>query len=156
MANGTLNKNESAALLNVLTAHFKALAAAGSDETVLRQYSALLRFLKSRNNHFLDSLAHAERHTHSSERLPTLNDEQLRRASLAEIERLVTNEATTRKDLEFIAIQRFSVPRGSMRSFSNRQMLVDKLRTLIGNERTHETIRAVARGAGKSTQTSQS
>src|SRR5437763_1006967 len=142
MANGTLEKKESGVLLKVLTAHFKALESAGSDETILRQYSALLRFLKSSNNNLLESHPRAGRRTHSSQRGPTLSEEELRRASLDELESLVSNEATTRKDLEYIAIQRFSVPRGSMRSFSNRQMLVDKLRTLIGNERTHETISA--------------
>ena len=80
---------------------------------------------------------------------PTLSDEDLRNASLAEIEKLVMNEGTSRKNLERIAFQRFSVPRGSMRSFSDKQMLVDKLRTLIDNERTHETIGAVARGQSK-------
>jgi hypothetical protein len=70
-------------------------------------------------------------------------------ASLSEIEQLVNRVDLSRKDLEHIAIQRFSVPRGSMRSFSNRQMLLDKLHSLISNERTHETISSVARGEGK-------
>jgi len=62
---------------------------------------------------------------------------------------MVSNDAIARKDLEFIAIQRFGVPRGSMRSFSNRQMLVDELRTLISNERVHETIRVFGREAAE-------
>jgi hypothetical protein len=146
MANNSLDKKESAALLNVLTAHFKALVSAGSDEAVLKQYSSLLRFLRSRNNDFLESLGRSSRPQHSSQRLPTLSERELLKASLDDIEKLVNDEATSRSNLEYIAIQRFSVPRGSMRSFSNRQMLVDKIRTLISNERTHETIRAVARG----------
>ena len=82
---------------------------------------------------------------------PTLTADELRSSSLDDIERLVSNDATPRKNLEFVAIQRFSVPRGSMRSFSNRRMLVDKLRALIDNERTHEAIREVARGQAKRT-----
>jgi hypothetical protein len=136
-------------LLNVLTAHFHALVAAGSDETILRQYSALLRFLKSGKGELLEAAAHAERRARASRPLPTLSEEELRRASLDDLARLVSDEATPRKELEFIAIQRFSVPRGSMRSFSNKRMLVDKLLTLIANERTHETIGAVARGQAK-------
>ena len=69
--------------------------------------------------------------------------------SLGDLEELVNNEGTSRADLEFVAAERFSVPRGSMRSFSNREMLIAKLRTLIGNERTHQTIGAVARGESK-------
>ena len=146
MTDRTPDNKENGTLLKVLTAHFHALVAAGSDETVLRQYSALLRFLKSRKGAFLNDLVHREHGTHPSRTSPTLTDEELRRASLDDIDRLVNDSATSRKNLEFIAIQRFSVPRGSMRSFSNRRMLVDKLRALIANERTHETIGAMARG----------
>jgi hypothetical protein len=95
---------------------------------------------------------HTEQQTGTGPRLlPTLTDEELRRASLDDIAKLVSDEETPRKHLECIAIQRFSVPRGSMRSFSNKRMLVDKILTLIANERTHETIGAVARGQAKQT-----
>jgi hypothetical protein len=150
MKSGTVDKKEeSNTLLQVLTAHFRALVAARSDETVLRQYSALLRAVKS--GKFLEGLAHTKHTAVPSQLSPTLTDEDLHRASLDELDKLVNDESTARKDLERIAIQRFSVPRGSMRSFSNKQMLVEKLRTLIGNERTHETIGAVARGQAKLT-----
>jgi hypothetical protein len=151
MAKGTRDKKETEVLMKVLTAHLKTLVAAGSDETLLRQYSALLRFLRSRDTNFLESLPRAKHRTDLSSRLATLGGKQISNASLDDIDKLVNDEATARKDLEYIAIQRFSVPRGSMRSFSNKQMLVDKLRTLIGNERTHETIRAVARRQAKQT-----
>jgi hypothetical protein len=121
----------------VLTAHFRALVAARSDEVVLRQYSALLRFLKSGKGKFLEAPVHAQHRSEPSRLLPTISDEELRRATLDDVAKLVNDEATPRKVLECIAIQRFSVPRGSMRSFSNKQILVNKLLTLIGNERTH-------------------
>ncbi len=149
MTDGTPDEKESGVLLKVLTAHYHALAAARSDETLLKQFAALLRFIKSGNAGFLHDAAHTKRGSDTRKPLPTLSDEDLRKASLDDLEKLVNDEATPRKDLEKIAIQRFSVPRGSMRSFSNKQMLVDKLRTLIGNERTHETIGAVARGQAK-------
>jgi len=149
MADSTPDKKESGVLLKVLVAHFRALVSARSDETVLRQYSALLRFLKSGKGKFLEAPFHAEHRTDHSRPLTTLSDERLRKASLDDIAKLVNDEATPRRDLEYIAIQRFSVPRGSIRSFSNKRMLVDKLLTLIANERTHETIGAVARGQAK-------
>ena len=132
-------------LLKVLTAQFNALVSARSDEAVLRQYSALLRFLKSRPADFLERFAHA-RHRSDPHPISTgLSEEDVARASLDDLEKLVNDEATPRRDMERIAIQRFSVPRGSMRSFSNKEALVDKLRSLIDNERAHETIGAVAR-----------
>lgn len=147
MTDGTPDNKESGALLKVLTAHYRALVSARSDETLLRQYAALLRFLKSRGARFLEKPVPGKHPAAPSRVLPTLSDEQLRKASLDDLEKLISDGATSRKDLECIAIKRFSVPRGSMRSFSNRGMLVDKLRTLIGNERTHETIGEVARAS---------
>jgi hypothetical protein len=149
MADRVPENKERGILLKVLTAHFRELVAAKSDGNVLRQYSALLRFLKSGKADFLEAAAHTDQRVGASRRLPSISEEELRRASLDDIARLVSDEATPRKDLEFIAIERFSVPRGSMRSFSNRRMLVEKLLTLIANERTHETISAVARGQAK-------
>jgi hypothetical protein len=147
MTSGAPKNKEHEILIKVLTAHFHALNAAGSDAMILRQYSALLRFLKSEKCDFLEVASHTEHHADISR--PTLTEEELRRASLGDLERIVSDDVTPRKDLEFIAIQRFSVPRGSMRSFSSKRMLVNKLLTLIANERTHETIGAVARGQTK-------
>ncbi|PSH04394.1 MAG: hypothetical protein CXZ00_06090 [Acidobacteria bacterium] len=148
MSDRKLDNKTSDPLLKVLTAHYKALVSAGSDERVLRQYAALLRFLKSGNApKFLQEPVHAK-HTEMPG-LFTLNDRALISVSLDQIDKFLSDERLTRKDLERIAIQRFSVPHGSMRSFSNRQLLVDKIRTLIDNERTHETIGEVARGQTK-------
>ena len=149
MTDEASDNKDCGALLRVLTAHYHSLVAAGSDEIILKRYAALLHFLKSGNTQFLGKSFGSKQRSDTRKILPTFSDEELRRASLDDIDKFVSDEQTTRRDLEYIAIQRFSVPRGSMRSFSNKQMLVDKLRTLIRNERTHETIGAVARGQVK-------
>lgn len=142
---------ESEKLVKVLTAHFKALVEAQSDEALLTQYSALLRFLRSRRSDFFHPTADDPQRNSKARKsaLSGTSREMLQDASLDELERLVNDDRTSRKDLESIAIQRFSVPSGSMRSFSNRQMLVEKLRSLIGSERTHDTISTVARGQAR-------
>jgi hypothetical protein len=145
---GTPEPVDEEILLKVLTAHFKALVSARSDETLLNQYSALLRFLRSQPRGFLSGHARAKR-AETPQLSLNLSEEDLLRLSLADLERLVNDEATPRRLLESIAVQRFSVPRGSMRSFSNRQMLIDKLRSVISNEHTHEAIGQVARGQTK-------
>ena len=144
-------KNENEDLLHVLAAHYKALVAARSDDTVLRKYSLLLRFLKTRNGSLFKTETSAKSKIAQPRGLSNngLSEEELTNASLDEVERLVSDPTTPRKELERIAIRRFSVPRGSMRSFSNRQMLEEKLRTLINSERTHETIGVVAREQGR-------
>lgn len=146
--NGT---KESEKLVRVLTAHFKALVEAQSDEDLLTQYSALLRLLRARRIDFFHTTARGPHTTPKGRKPPvsTVSREKLQGASLDELERLVNDDRTSRKDLESIAVQRFSVPSGSMRSFSNRQMLVEKLRSLISSERTHDTIGTVARGQAR-------
>jgi hypothetical protein len=146
MTDNNAEGNEGERLLRVLTAQYNALVAAGAGESLLREFSALLRFLRLNRDLVLRGAGHSPSRSGWPARAPSISDEQLRRASLSEVENLVNREDITRRELEHIAIQRFSVPRGSMRSFSNRQMLLDKLHTLISNERTHETISSVARG----------
>lgn len=146
MAEGKVEKRGITGLLRVLHAHYETLVAARSDAVIVKQYAALLRFLKSNNGRFLgEEPSEAAQHSRSAKEAARLNEGILRAASLDDVAKLVNDEATSRKTLELIAIERFSVPRGSMRSFSNKRMLVDKLLTLIDNERTHETIGAVAR-----------
>jgi hypothetical protein len=142
MADSTSKNKDNGVLLKVLTAHYHSLVSARSDETILKQFSNLLRFLKRQDADFLETSISKK---HESSRLPVLTPEELRGASLDDLDKLVNADETTRKDLEFIAIERFSVPRGSMRSFSNKEMLVEKLRALISNERAHDTIGAIAR-----------
>jgi hypothetical protein len=86
-----------------------------------------------------------ERRREEPPSLPEIALQALQNMSLDDLQTLVNDERVSRKQLERIAIERFSVPRGSMRSFSNKQSLVDKLRSLIDNERAHQIIGAVAR-----------
>lgn len=137
-------------LLRVLSAHYQGLLAAGADEALLKQYDQLLRFLRSRRGADMEGLLGANvGGAPSRPAARTLSDEQIAQLSLDELERIARDDHSSRKDLESIAIQRFSVPRGSMRSMSNKRMLVDKLRVLIRNERAHGTIGEVARAEGK-------
>lgn len=140
-----------ARLYDVLAAYRRALIAAGCDQSVLDEYSTLLQSLKSRKGTFgglhppqnRDLKYHDEHSRRPLKR--SVEESELMESSLERLEDLVRDETVARKDLERLAIQRFSVPRGSMRSFSNRNMLVEKLLTLIRNEQAHQTIGRVAR-----------
>ena len=136
-------------LLKVLTANYTALVSARADEGILKQYSALLRFLRAQPSDFLEGFIHEKRRPEELQLLPGIIREGLQTAPLNELEKLVNDDGIPRKYLERIAIERFSVPRGSMRSFWNKQTLVEKLRSLIDNERAHQIIGAVARGDQK-------
>lgn len=135
-------------LLKVLSKHYDILVSAGSDKTLLKEYSALLKFLRSMKREEFDRIF-----SRTSARLPKLpqsqpqfDDSEIVNFSIAQLDNLINEEGTSRKLLERIAIHRFNVPAGSMRSFSNRRMLVEKLLTLVQNEQAHSTIDSVARG----------
>ena len=69
--------------------------------------------------------------------------------SLEDAEAIARDESSPRKLLELIAISRFQVPRGSMRSFSNVRALREKIITMIQNERGHETVSLMAKNFRK-------
>lgn len=146
MRDSSSNKPKTGVLLRVLTSHYQSLVSARSEECLLEQYATLLEFLRSDKCDFLGGTGHKGHATDPVQGALRISDEELRKAPLSDIKKLVDNATITRRELERVAIERFSVPHGSMRRFSNRQMLMDKLRTLIDNERTHETISEIARG----------
>ncbi|KAA0573654.1 hypothetical protein [Azospirillum sp. Sh1] len=61
------------------------------------------------------------------------------------IEQVLADEKATRVQLEAIAVGRFQVPSGSLRSLRNIELLRNKIQTLVQNERAHEAISSVAR-----------
>lgn len=61
------------------------------------------------------------------------------------LDKLVRSVETPRRVLEEIAIWRFGVPSGSMRSFPNVGILREKILNLIDNERAHTVIGAAAK-----------
>ncbi|WP_379654042.1 hypothetical protein [Pseudoxanthomonas sp. UC19_8] len=79
------------------------------------------------------------------ERKRVSSREELESLRFEDIEGIVRDPETPRKLLEAIAVLRFGVPIGSMRSFSNISILREKLITLIENERAHTVIEAAAR-----------
>jgi hypothetical protein len=134
-------------LVKLLSDQRRALVTAGCDETILVQYAALIRFLKSATANEIGRIFVEPAITRKTEAEETeWSDEQVSNMPGAKVQSVIDDDSTLRKLLERIAILRFHVPRGSMRSFSNRQMLVAKLLTLLQNEQTHATIETVARG----------
>lgn len=143
-----LAKKSIRSLLKVLASQYDVLASAQCEESVLKDYAGLLRYLGSARKEDIDRIFSDTPNLFSklATEAPQHADADLRIISLDEAEKLTNDETTPRKYLERIAIHRFNIPKGSMRSFSNRQLLVDKLLTVIRNERTHTTIDLVARG----------
>lgn len=135
-------------LIKVLGEQRRALVAAQSDEELLRQYGALIRFLRGVASQELERIFGEHRSPLKSETSEQLELSEAEIANMPgnDVEKIINDEATPRKLLEQIAIHRFQVPRGSIRRFSNRGMLIQKLVNLLRNEQAHSAIEAVARG----------
>jgi hypothetical protein len=137
-------------LVRVLSDQRRVLATAGSNARIVDEYGALIQFLKSATSVELCRIfPNLTKTRKKGIEEPEWSEEQLADLSAVEVQRFIADESTSRKSLERIAIYRFRVPRGSMRSFSNRDMLIEKLSTLLRNEQAHTTIETVARGQGE-------
>lgn len=132
------------ALLRVLSAQYKVLSESGSATDLLEDYSQLLAEIRNLRS------ASSRNSTSRAKTDASITDVSLLlTAGLDQLESLVNDETTSRRVLEALAVHRFSVPKGSMRKYSNKQLLVDKLSTLIQNERAHQTIKEIARTTGR-------
>jgi hypothetical protein len=136
--------------MHVLSEQRRLLVAAGCDPSLADDYAALIRFLRRARPEELRRIFSGERAAeHARAATAERPQAELANMSTSELERLVNDGSTPRKLLERLAILRFNVPRGSMRSFSNREALVEKLLTLLRNEQAHVAIETVARRQGE-------
>jgi hypothetical protein len=136
-------------LLALLEIQRRTLTVAGSSNEIIKSYSQTLAFLKRLSRVQILEL-HGAAPVSRKPRAPSLvTDFQPLSLSLSEIEDIARNEKTPRKVLEEIAVTRFHVPKGSLRSFQNIEMLREKIIIRIQNERTHKTIDEVARQSGR-------
>jgi hypothetical protein len=132
-------------LLKVFEAHRKSLEPTGASIALLDLYASLLKSLHKLSDTQIETLLSAPSDFTSIKSRKTIVVPDVTAMTLDEIEAMVSKEQTPRKILEAIAIKRFHVPKGSMRSFQNIELLREKLTTRIQNERAHHTIRDVAR-----------
>src|SRR6266542_2299510 len=98
MRDRSSNKPKTGVLLRVLTSHYQSLVSAHSDESLLEQYATLLEFLKSDKCDFLEGTGHRGHSTDPVQGVLRLSDEELRKASLGDIKKLVDNVAITRRE----------------------------------------------------------
>ena len=130
-------------VLRLLEIYRRSLVEAGTSKDILDAYSRILKFAKELPT--AETAPTFKKSRAASEKSKDISSEDhLLSLSLDDIERIVQNKETPRSLLEAIAIGRFDVPRGSMRSFSNMDMLRERILTRIRNERAHQTISSVA------------
>lgn len=134
-------------LFKLLEGHRRNLAEAGGDEGVLNTYGMLVRYLSRLPRQQLLKLISTRSETVKPSGDLPLKDVQ--NYSLEKIRVLLGRPDVPRKILEAIAVGRFHFPKGSLRALSNLEILRAKILTMIENERSHQTIHAVAKRSAK-------
>lgn len=137
------------ALLKLLASTLKYLEGINVDPSLLKSYRQLLRHLRTRPARSISEIlgnARGGPETAEEKYERPLSDEEILGLTAKEIVDRALNSKVSRKDLEKIAAVRFGVTRGALSTLRSRDALVEKLRTLIDNEGTHDSI---ARVAGK-------
>jgi hypothetical protein len=72
-----------------------------------------------------------------------LSDEQIAKLSLSDVEGMVYSDKNSKKCLDRIAMVRFNMSKWEVAKTS-RDKLIEKIETLISNQKTHEAIGRLA------------
>ena len=141
------------AVLRVLEKQIACAELAHADPEFIECFKNVHAFLRSQRGHDIGSIISKGM---VEKRLPTVvSDEAIAAMSADDADGLVSDTTTTRQELERLATYRFSMTRGELSALSNRRMLVDKLSSLIANERTHAAIERAAAGSADQPDSSQ-
>lgn len=132
--------------VRLLDGQRKILIDANADKDAIETINAIIRHLNGLPEMSIVKIVGGRVHRELARQQRDKAEQEAASMSLSEIERIVTNAHSTRAELEAIAVGRFQVPRGSLRSLSKTETLKDKISTLIENEKTHEAIGIAASG----------
>ena len=73
-----------------------------------------------------------------------ITDEEAFSLNNNEIKKIVSNEKTTRKTIEKIAMIKFGMRESELKSIRDKKSLSEHLHTIIRNQETHESIKRAA------------
>jgi hypothetical protein len=132
-------------VLKILSLTEKYLLGLNTDSATLTSFRKLLRYLRSRPATSIpEIIGGVSSKKGSVPQKVGLSDEAIRSMSVETILDLASDKGVPRRQIERIASVRFGMTRGGLSTLRSRDALVEKLRTLIGNEVTHESITRAA------------
>jgi hypothetical protein len=133
--------------VRILDAHRRLLVDARSSPEILETMSAIIKHLHGLSDIGIVNIIGGKRHKENLKDRRRKQAEDAATMTLPEVEKVLDNPKTGRVQLEAIAVGRFQVPSGSLRSLGGIDQLREKIMTLAQNERAHETISSVAKDA---------
>ena len=133
--------------VRILDAQRRLLIDAKSSPEIIETMGAIMRHLHGLSDIGIIKITGGARHKQTLKERPRKHAAEAAAMTLAEVEKALDNPKTSRTQLEAIAVGRFQVPSGSLRSLGALEQLREKIMTLVQNERAHETISSVAKEA---------
>ncbi|GAA0652085.1 hypothetical protein GCM10009424_31700 [Sphingomonas ursincola] len=128
--------------VDVIKAYRKSLSVVGARREIIDSLDGALAILESQAAKGAISAVFGSKVIASRD---APDDKDIATLPEPEIEAMINDEDVTRRTLERIAIERFAVPKGSMRSYPNIMLLKEKLRTLMQNDVAHQAISEISK-----------
>lgn len=125
-------------LTALLQVQERALRLSGADPVLLSAFERLITHVKSDGPSFLSPVEEPAKRI-----APDMSESEMKGLTSGDVEQLLTIDQS-RAMLEALANARFGMPKGSMRQWPSKPDLIEKMRTMLRNERVHRTIKEVA------------
>lgn len=125
--------------VKVIDGQKRLLASAQADKDILEAYDAIVKYLYRLSPSRVEQLVGGQGRTNQD-----LKPEEIERAkalSLNEIEKMLNDESTSKKELEAVAVGRFDYPKGSLRSIGKAENLKQLIFSFVSNEKAHSSIK---------------
>lgn len=133
--------------VKLLDAQRRILLDAGAAPRVTDAISAIIKHLHSLPSASVEKIVAGSRYKDAVRSRRERAAAAVANMTLDAIELAARDEKATRLQLEAIAVGRFQVPSGSLRSLGGIDQLREKIATLVDNERAHEAISSVVKEA---------
>lgn len=129
-------------VVDILERNLSYLRATGLDASTARAYRKTLTFLKRRSDSEVAAILGGPRQHAPPDRRndeSSMATEQIAQLPLEEVAKLI-DSAVSRALLEELAVVRFGMTPGSVSAFRSRTALIEKIKTAVNHEVTHEAI----------------
>jgi hypothetical protein len=135
------NESSLTRYLSFLELTLKMLRASSGDKELIRLHERLISHAKSKA--FIHGPERRERGGRKARiNLPSANE--VMSLTDAQVRGLIDNPETSRKLLELVARARFHLPVGELSRLKNRDLLKERILTILNNRETHENLARLA------------
>lgn len=132
-------------VLRLLDKQRRILTDVDSDPNVIRVFETLLEHLQGLSDLQILQIVQGRKFSETYAALRPVIASDVSKMTLDDVQKIVEDADTPRGIIETIAIGRFQVPKGSLRSIGNLVQLREKVLTMARNERAHTTIAEIAK-----------